>query len=974
MFIPDESVREIKEKALIQDVVAHYVTLKKKGKELEGECPFCNHKKFSVSPAKQIYKCWNPECEKGGNNAITFIMEKENQDYPEALRWLADFYNIFIPDPSPSLSSRTGRQKKQTPSPTKVETTKKDADSYKPVKQPAEMASQHSDEINQAPLRVGPTARPSEFLKSTMRSIGLSPETNRVQVKWMDRPSQSDTIPLISQNAEGNLEFSVYDIEGFVITHEKQTKDGSRILPYKVIRLKEPVVNTADGKVKKYHMPKGVGTRPFFPPSLLDKFAGATPIDTLFLTEGYKKAISGWVRGLDIIGLTSISTYRNKETLQLHHDIVALIKRCLVRNVVLLYDGDCADISPKAFEENKDISLRPRNFFASATGIKELLKDHLKEHEISLYFAQVNSDAVEGHPKGLDDLYEAKAKSEYNLQLQLFPGEQSWMWKGRQLIKAKALAGDILNTDLLSFSEKHTYFTKINITFGVRKLEQHLALENATFFYLRHQDIIKDRRFVYFDSQFHYNTESGECEIVSPAASKNYNRVGDEYFETVPVPNKNGTPEMQLFRRSKSTIVDDHGKAFLSHIQKYKAFCNVPDHTNYQQVISNCYNTYHRFEWEAEAGDCFMTLDFLRHIFEEQFELGLDYLQLLYQRPTQILPILCLVSKENNTGKTTFAKWLKHLFKSNMAIVGNADLANDFNGFWSTKLIICCDEAFIEKKVIVERIKSLSTTDRITLNQKGRDQLEIDFFGKFLMLSNNEDNFIYATDEDIRYWIRKIKRPAKEIVNLDRALIQEIPAFLHLLANRTMHTQAESRMWFRASLLETQALENVRQNSRSSLEKQLRMKLQGMFEDFSENIVYMTLGDIKKEFFHPGIKDDQLQKIIEERLGAQKYYKPDPADPEKRNYKTRRYHYPKWHIDYNGSMAATRRIDVSGNGRPYVFLRPDFVSPAKEAELTHDPEFVILAAEVPDHFKRPGMLDTGVDSALRKHLPDDTPL
>src|SRR5262249_10147970 len=156
--------------------------------------------------------------------------------------------------------------------------------------------------------------------------------------------------------------------------------------------------------------------------------------------------------------------------------------------------------------------------------------------------------------------------------------------------------------------------------------------------------------------------------------------------------------------------------------------------------------------WEPEDGDCPMTLEFVKHIFDEHFDLGLDYLQLLYQRPTQVLPILCLVSKENQTGKSTFAKWLKQIFENNMAIVGNADLSNDFNGFWSTKLIVCCDEAFIEKKIIVERIKSLSTADRITMNQKGRDQVEIEFFGKFIMLTNNEDNFIYATEDDVRFW------------------------------------------------------------------------------------------------------------------------------------------------------------------------------------------------------------------------------
>ncbi len=51
------------------------------------------------------------------------------------------------------------------------------------------------------------------------------------------------------------------------------------------------------------------------------------------------------------------------------------------------------------------------------------------------------------------------------------------------------------------------------------------------------------------------------------------------------------------------------------------------------------------------------------HIFGEQYELGMDYLQLLYLRPVQKLPILLLVSEERNTGKTTFLNFLKALFQ-----------------------------------------------------------------------------------------------------------------------------------------------------------------------------------------------------------------------------------------------------------------------------------------------------------------------
>lgn len=938
MFIPDDITREIKEKAVVEDVIGRFTELKKKGKDLTGECPFCNEKKLSVNPAKQIYKCWN--CDKGGNNAVSFIMDKENLTYPEALKWLADFYNIFIPE-------------REVEAP-KAEKKKKLAKEEQP------------------PVV---TKKKSEFLKDTLRSIGLNHETNRVVVKWFNRASQSETVPLLTDDSDGNVEFLVYDINGFVVTYQKQTSAGPRDVPYKVVRLKDPVLNAKDGKMMKYVIPKGVGTRPFFPPALLDKFSNAAKIDTLFLTEGYKKAISGWVNGIDIVGLASISTYRDKETMQLHRDIVDLILKCQVKNVVILYDGDCADISAKAFSEEKDISLRPKQFFASANGIKELLKDYLKDYEISLYFGHINSDSVEGHPKGLDDIYEAMTKVQYEDLLQQIPNEPTNMQRGRYLLEAKQQAREILNADLYAFSRPGIYFNKIDITIGNRKLEHLLAIESANTFYLRHQDIIKDRKFTYFGTQYKYDQEKGECDIIIPAASKNYARVGDDYYENVPVPNKYKDMEVQLHRRAKTTIVDDHGKKFVAHIPKYKAFCNVPDHANYQQVIGGCFNMYSKFEHEPEEGDCSQTLDFIRHIFEEHYELGLDYLQLLYTRPNQILPILCLVSKENNTGKSTFSKWLKQVFKNNMAIVGNADLANDFNGFWSTKLIICCDEAFIEKKVIVERIKSLSTADRITMNQKGRDQVEIEFFGKFMMLTNNEDNFINATEDDIRYWVRKVKRPTKEIVNLDKQLVSEIPAFLNFLSTRAMSTHQETRMWFNPTLLITEAFRNVVRNSQSTVEKEIRTKIQSMFEDFSENIIMMTIGDIRREFFNNRYEEKYVKQLLKENMKMEMYWDwvAGEGGQQMKHYKNHRYSYPKWHTTYNNDAAETKRVDVKANGRPFVFLRPDFITPEQEALLDHDPEFLLMQTPVPPQFWRKGMLGTNGNAQAPDNEASDLP-
>jgi len=93
--INKEDIDKIFEAARVEEVVGDYVTLKKRGANLIGLCPFHDEKtpSFYVSPAKSIYKCFG--CGKGGN-AINFMMDKELMTYPDALRHLAKKYNIEI--------------------------------------------------------------------------------------------------------------------------------------------------------------------------------------------------------------------------------------------------------------------------------------------------------------------------------------------------------------------------------------------------------------------------------------------------------------------------------------------------------------------------------------------------------------------------------------------------------------------------------------------------------------------------------------------------------------------------------------------------------------------------------------------------------------------------------------------------------------------------------------------------------------
>ena len=94
-MIPKHTIDQIFEAAIIEDVVGEFVVLKKRGVNLLGNCPFHNEKSpsFTVSPAKGIYKCFG--CGKAGNS-VNFIMEHEHYTYPEALKYLANKYQIEV--------------------------------------------------------------------------------------------------------------------------------------------------------------------------------------------------------------------------------------------------------------------------------------------------------------------------------------------------------------------------------------------------------------------------------------------------------------------------------------------------------------------------------------------------------------------------------------------------------------------------------------------------------------------------------------------------------------------------------------------------------------------------------------------------------------------------------------------------------------------------------------------------------------
>jgi hypothetical protein len=328
-----------------------------------------------------------------------------------------------------------------------------------------------------------------------------------------------------------------------------------------------------------------------------------------------------------------------------------------------------------------------------------------------------------------------------------------------------------------------------------------------------------------------------------------YLRVGTTYYKTIEKPTISGDKLQILTKWSRETIIHDHEKKYLSKIPKYDGFCCIPEHINYRKFIDGFYNLYNEIPFQPASGEIQkenipFSINFMSHIFGEQLEFGLDYIKILLLYPTQILPILCLVSKERSTGKTTFIKWMKEVFGLNMTYIKGDSFGSQFNSDWASMLLVAIDEVFFDKKEITERLKYLSTTNKDKIEAKGKDREEAEFFAKFILCSNNEDNFIQIDENEIRFWIRKINPIKQENTEFLKNLIAEIPAFLKFLKDRKFSTQKFTRMWFTPAQIRTKALQKLVFKNANKLELKIIELLYEFFESNEDQEIHVVPQDI----------------------------------------------------------------------------------------------------------------------------------
>ena len=311
-------------------------------------------------------------------------------------------------------------------------------------------------------------------------------------------------------------------------------------------------------------------------------------------------------------------------------------------------------------------------------------------------------------------------------------------------------------------------------------------------------------------------------------------RVGTTLYKIVDQPRIDGGYVRKRIAWNSKTLRQDYGKDYMASVPKYDGFCTVPDHVGYKPVVGKFLNLYEPISHVPEQGDFPCIRSLVEHIFGEQYELGMDYLQLLYLYPIQKLPIL--------------------------------DFRSQFNSDWAGKLLIMVDEVLLNRREDSERLKNLSTTLSYKVEAKGKDRNEIGFFAKFVLCSNNEHLPVIIDAGETRYWVRKIMPLRSDDTDFLQKLKAEIPAFLHFLQHRQLSTEKESRMWFNPKLLETEALRKIIRSNRNRLEIEMAELLLDIMAKMKVETVSFCLNDIIPLLVCSQVKVEksQVRKVVQE--------------------------------------------------------------------------------------------------------------
>ena len=374
MKITQDCIQKIISITKVEEVIADFCKLERSGASLYTKCPKCGQtgkaKGLIVTPAKGIYKCYS--CEYGGTSAINFIMEFKNINYPDAIKYLAEKYNVILDyEQKPK-----GPQKKNA----KKELTFRDR----------MLASSGIAEADQ------------------QATVNVDDHTKKIVDVF-----ESGTRDQYGKIAPGDdMIIWYYDLDGKPVMFTKPK--GNKQEHLFRIRWQNPDLHHDKlGRSMKYSSPAGSGSHLFFPEQIREAYRNRRVISRLYIQEGEKKAIKACMHGLPSVGIMGIQNIGQNN--KLPYELQLIVQACQVTEVVFLLDADWDALSVD-LKPGSRVDQRPSSFYWAVSNYREYLKTFINLGiYLEIYFAYIKKDpAIPQYEKGVDDLLAGTLKDREN--------------------------------------------------------------------------------------------------------------------------------------------------------------------------------------------------------------------------------------------------------------------------------------------------------------------------------------------------------------------------------------------------------------------------------------------------------------------------------------------------------------------------------------------------------------------------------
>lgn len=357
--MPEEFIEEVRLANEIIDVISEYISLKPRGKNFFGLCPFHNEKtpSFSVDPQKQLYHCFG--CGEGGN-VFNFIMAQERLDFIEAVKFLAERKGISLPGSLDKAEDEEAKRKRQ--------------ELYKINR--AAALFYHQNLLSKEGIHALEYLRSRGIANKTIRTFGLGYASD----SW-----NATMDYLINQGFDKDLLIQI----GLVVEKGDSTYDRFRNrIMFPIIDHRDRVVGFG-GRVMDDSLPKYLNSSesPIFNKSSilfgLNLAKRQRPIDHIIIVEGYLDVIALYEYGFHNV-VASLGT-------ALTQDQAKLLRR-YTPNIYIAYDGDAA--GQRATARGLDI-LKDAGCIVKVIKLPKGMDpdDILREHGVE-YFNKLINNAV----------------------------------------------------------------------------------------------------------------------------------------------------------------------------------------------------------------------------------------------------------------------------------------------------------------------------------------------------------------------------------------------------------------------------------------------------------------------------------------------------------------------------------------------------------------------------------------------------